>query len=56
MVVLALLSDPTVVRKILLHLELPPDLPNPAPAVLPDDNLFDQLNRDTGPPSARPPP
>jgi hypothetical protein len=40
MVVLALLSDPNVVRRILLHLELPADLPTPAPAVLADQNLF----------------
>jgi len=54
MVVLAFLSDPNVVRKILLHLELPADLPTPAPAILADDNLFDLL--DSGAPPARPPP
>jgi hypothetical protein len=54
MVVLALLSDPNVVRKILLHLELPADLPTPAPAVLADQNLFDLDNSDA--PTARPPP
>jgi hypothetical protein len=54
MVVLALLSDPNVVRKILLHLELPADLPTPAHAVLADQNLFDLDNSDA--PTARPPP
>jgi hypothetical protein len=54
MLVLALLSDPNVVRKILLHLELPADLPTPAPAVLADENLFDA--DDSKAPAARPPP
>lgn len=55
MVVLALLSDPTVVRKILLHLELPADLPTPEPAT-PADNLFADFDLDSCPPAARPPP
>jgi hypothetical protein len=57
MVVLALLSDPTVVRKILLHLQLPADIPIPAPAAfVPNDdfNLFD-LDADW-PHTSRPPP
>lgn len=33
MVVLALISEPQVVRKILLHVALPADLPPVAPAV-----------------------
>jgi hypothetical protein len=54
MVVLALISDLHLVQKILRHLELPADLPTPAPAVLADDILFDHL--DAGAPTARPPP
>ena len=54
MVVLALLNDPQVVRKILLHLELPADLPTPAPAVVGDDTLFDHVYANA--PTARPPP
>jgi hypothetical protein len=53
MVVLALLSDPTVVRKILLHLELPANLPTPAPAVIARDDAFDL---DACPHTTRPPP
>ena len=34
MIVLALISEPQVVRKILLHLGLPADLPPLSPAVL----------------------
>jgi len=54
MVVLALISDLHLVRKILRHLELPADVPTPAPAALADDILFDHL--DAGAPTARPPP
>ena len=54
MVVLALLSEPDVVRKILLHLELPADVPALAPAVLAGDPLFD--HPDDGDHTARPPP
>jgi hypothetical protein len=54
MLVLALLSEPDVVRKILLHLELPADVPTPAPAVLDDDPLFDYPDDHTH--TARPPP
>jgi hypothetical protein len=56
MVVLALLSDPTVVRKILRHLELPADLPATAPAAAAGDDLFDHLDLDSCLPTARPPP
>jgi hypothetical protein len=56
MVVLALLSDPAVVRKILLHLELPADLPTPAPAVIASDDAFDYFDLDACPPTTRPPP
>ena len=41
MVVLAFLSEPDVVRKILLHLELPADLPPTMPARH-DETLFDE--------------
>jgi hypothetical protein len=54
MVVLALISDPHVVRKILLHLALPADMPTPATAVPADDTRFDDL--DPAAPNARPPP
>ena len=56
MVVLALLSDPTAVRKILLHLELPADLPTPAPAVIARDDAFDYFDLDACPHTTRPPP
>jgi len=52
MLVLALLSEPEVVRKILLHLELGADVPALAPAVHTDLPLFD----DDIPAPARPPP
>ena len=41
MVVLAFLSDPNVVRKILLHLGLPADVPPTAPPRQHDEPLFD---------------
>ena len=42
MVVLALLSEPDVVRKILLHLGLPADVPPTFPARQHDETLFDE--------------
>jgi hypothetical protein len=56
MVVLALISEPQVVRKILLHLGLPADLPPVAPAVHRDveQPLFDEDA--FGPVPARSPP
>jgi len=56
MVVLALISDPQVVRKILLHLGLPADLPPLSPAAHRDvgQPLFDEDAASV--PSARPPP
>jgi hypothetical protein len=55
MVVLALISDPQVVRKILLHLGLPADLPPLSPAAHRDVEppLFDEDAASV--PSARPP-
>jgi hypothetical protein len=54
MIVLALLSEPNVVRRILLHLDLPADVPTTTPAVLDNDPLFDHSDdRDH---TARPPP
>jgi hypothetical protein len=56
MLVLALISDPQVVRKILLHLGLPADLPPLAPAAhrQVDEPLFDDDPSSVTP--ARPPP
>jgi len=56
MVVLALISEPQVVRKILLHLGLPADLPSVAPAVHRDvePSLF--AEDAFGPAPARSPP
>jgi len=54
LVVLALLSEPDVVRKILLHLGLPADVPTTAPARHCDEPLFDEDVPCTAP--ARPPP
>ncbi len=44
MVVLALISDPQVVRRILQHLGLPADVPPVAPAALPcmEEPLFEE--------------
>jgi hypothetical protein len=54
MLVLALISEPEVVRKILLHLGLPADVPPPAPAVPTDEAFFDDDANASDP--ARPPP
>ena len=54
MVVLALLSEPDVVRKILLHLGLPADVPPTAPARHHDETLFDG-DFQTGAPARSPP-
>jgi len=56
MLVLALISEPRVVRKILLHLRLPADVPPQAAAVHRDDqeSLFD--DDAAGEKPARPPP
>jgi len=54
MVVLALLSEPDVVPKILLHLGLPADVPPTAPARLPEETLFDG-DFQTGAPARSPP-
>jgi hypothetical protein len=54
MLVLALLSEPEVVRKILLHLDLPADVPAPAPARCTGEPLFDDDSAGARP--ARPPP
>jgi hypothetical protein len=55
MVVLALISDPDVVRKILLHLELPADVPPLEPACpTADEELLFDVAFDNDP--ARPPP
>jgi hypothetical protein len=54
MLVLALISEPEVVRKILLHLGLPADVPPPAPAVPTDEAFFDDDANVSDP--ARPPP
>ena len=54
MVVLALLSEPDVVRKILLHLGLPAEVPPTSPARQPDETLFDE-DFQTGAPARSPP-
>jgi hypothetical protein len=54
MLVLALLSEPEVVRKILLHLDLPADVPAPEPARCTGEPLFDDDWISDAP--ARPPP
>ena len=53
-VVLAFLSEPDVVRKILLHLGLHADVPPTSPARLHDETLFDE-DFQTGAPARSPP-